>query len=59
MAGKKGNKQSEFDKMVKAMGLSKKEIAEMLGLTYKGKHLAKGGAVKKAAPKKKVAPKKK
>ena len=61
MAGKKDNKKSEFDAMVKSLGLSKKEIAEILGLTYKGKHLAKGGAVtkKKAAPRKAAAKKKK
>ena len=52
---KKGNKQSEFDKMVKELGLSKSEIADMLGLTKElrgkgqGKYssMNKGGVAKK------------
>ena len=51
----KGNKQSEFSKMVKELGLSKSEIADMLGLTKelrgkgKGKYssMNKGGVAKK------------
>jgi len=52
---KKGNKQSEFDKMVKELGLTKSEIADMLGLTKEvrgkgqGKYSSynKGGVAKK------------
>jgi len=52
---KKVNKQSEFDKMVKELGLTKSEIADMLGLTKElrgkgqGKYssMNKGGVAKK------------
>lgn len=67
MAGKKDNKASEFSKMVKELGLSKKEIAEMLGLTQElrgkgqGKYSSynKGGVAKKKAPARSGAAKKK
>jgi|9_EtaG_2_1085328.scaffolds.fasta_scaffold35900_2 predicted transcriptional regulator len=59
-AKKKGNKQSEFDKMVKELGLTKSEIADMLGLTKElrgkgqGKYssMNKGGMAKMAKKKK-------
>ena len=55
----KDNKKSDFNKMVRELGLSKKEIAEMLGLTMEtrgkgqGKYSSynKGGVAKKAAKK--------
>jgi len=55
MAGKKSDKQSDFDKMVKELGLTKSEIADMLGLTKEvrgkgqGKYSSynKGGVAKK------------
>jgi hypothetical protein len=57
---KKTDKQSDFQKMVKELGLTKAEIADMLGLTKEvrgkgqGKYSSynKGGVAKKAAPKK-------
>ena len=57
---KKTDKQSDFQKMVKELGLTQAEIADMLGLTKEvrgkgqGKYSSynKGGAAKKAAPKK-------
>jgi len=56
---KKGNKQSEFAKMVKELGLTKSEIADMLGLTKElrgkgqGKYssMNKGGMAKVAKKK--------
>jgi hypothetical protein len=58
-AKKKENKQSEFAKMVKELGLSKSEIADMLGLTKElrgkgqGKYssMNKGGMAKMAKKK--------
>ena len=52
---KKGNKKSEFSKMVKELGLTKSEIADMIGLTkeIRGKGQGKyssyneGGVAKK------------
>jgi hypothetical protein len=57
---KKTDKKSDFSKMVKELGLTKAEIADMLGLTKEvrgkgqGKYSSynKGGVAKKAAPKK-------
>jgi len=56
---KKGNKQSDFAKMVKELGLTKSEIADMLGLTKElrgkgqGKYssMNKGGMAKVAKKK--------
>lgn len=58
----KGSK-SDFEKMVKDLGLSKAEIADMLGLTKvdpkTGVRRKKGGTVAKKMPYKKAAPKSK
>ena len=56
---KKGNKQSDLAKMVKELGLTKREIADMLGLTKElrgkgqGKYssMNKGGMAKVAKKK--------
>jgi len=55
MTSKKSDKQTDFDKMVKELGLTKSEIADMLGLTKEvrgkgqGKYSSynKGGVAKK------------